>query len=93
MLSTVACETWADWNVTPLLKGEGAGHSGKEMTTVAVVREECSAWVYQIVAEWMDGKSRCRCVRSAGFSGINLRTGRSLWRPWLRDRRKGRKES
>lgn len=53
MLSTVACDAWADWSVTPLLKGEGAGAGGKEWITVSVVREGdntgVSAWVYQVV--------------------------------------------
>lgn len=53
MLSTVACDAWADWSVTPLLRGPGAGADGKEWTTVAVVREGdakgMSLWVYQLV--------------------------------------------
>jgi len=52
MLSTVACDAWADWSVTPLQRGGGGG--GKEWTTVAVVREGdkkgTSLWVYHVIA-------------------------------------------
>ncbi len=58
MLSTVACDSWADWSVTPLLRGEGAAGNGREWTTVSVVREGdgkgMSLWVYQI-ARGSDG--------------------------------------
>ena len=53
MLSTVACDNWADWSVTPLLRGAGAeAGDGREWTTVSIMREQdgkgMSLWVYQM---------------------------------------------
>ncbi len=48
MVSTVACDAWADWSVTPLVS---QGRGG--WTTVSVVRsgdeKGRSLWVYQVV--------------------------------------------
>ncbi len=58
MLSTVACDAWADWSVTPLPpspppSNASAAADQKQWTTVAIVREGDekgkSLWVYQVV--------------------------------------------
>ncbi len=52
MLSTVACERYADWSVTPLPLPT-AGDDAKIWTTISVVKETdvhgTSLWVYHIL--------------------------------------------
>ncbi len=53
LLSTVACDHWADWSVAPLRSGSTKDAEGREWTSVAVRREGdengTSLWVYGIV--------------------------------------------
>ena len=52
MLSTVTCQDWADWSVTPRSHGSDEA-TGKLWTTVLVQREEdengISLWFYQVL--------------------------------------------
>jgi hypothetical protein len=54
MLSTVACERWADWSVTPLSPSPTAAQqSAKTWTTISIDKETdvhgTSLWVYHIL--------------------------------------------
>jgi uncharacterized protein len=51
MLSTVACDAWADWSVSPM-PGDNAAAGAETWTTLSVEKEEdehgVSLWVYNI---------------------------------------------
>ncbi|KAK0743673.1 hypothetical protein B0T18DRAFT_415674 [Schizothecium vesticola] len=55
MLSTVSCDRWADWSVTPLPLAQGKG-DGEVWTTVSVEKQNLdghgwSLWVFQILED------------------------------------------
>ena len=54
MLSTVACDKWADWSVTPLPLGPGAA-GAETWTTIAIERavdhHGTSLWVFHVQAD------------------------------------------
>jgi uncharacterized protein len=51
MLSTVACDAWADWSVAPIEVGDGIT-AAETWTTISIEKEEdehgVSLWIYHV---------------------------------------------